>query len=1716
VIKRGLFILLIWCSFALAAFGQHTTVSATIQDANGQAFAFGTYKISFFSNGLGGPFFLAGAPFDPGTTFSGVLDSTGSFAGVSVPSSNFITPVGTAWFVTVCPAATTACFTKTIPITGGTMNLTGLVVPPAVGVPASQYNQAAAYRDTEIQGPYLGFTYYNLTDSTLHVCTGATACTWVSVGSGGGGGSPAGSDTQVQFNKAGSFGATSGFGVDNSTTPTVLNVPFSATFAGPKPWYDVTSPVFGAKGDGTTDDTAAIQGAMNAACAANAGTVYLPTPPAFYKVTQVQTGTSPTASPLNVNCQIHILGQNSTSGRAQFSTAPAVTITVTPGASPNPAPLFSISGSGAKQATLENLMLNCYNECIYVGGGTSNTRILNVNTSINGATGIGTAAQPNAAEVYGSQIWLYRIGGTALSNSFTTPSIIILNDNAPQPPGILDFENLVTVGVINAHSIVNQSGTAGDWILSNVSIEDSSLGYLLIDDDGTHHWSQINSINIKVPGVSDGTYPAFIKLNSGTATSVVGITMDNPDVAIPGAALVQVCAGSVAAATVTGNTNAPGGAIIDCSGNVTGNAAFSNGTGFDYYTSATISSRTDLQQFGAGSALRTFLPGSTPGSTYATTVIDAKSGYGLGVPTAFGPDASIHEATQGQVDVEFQTIFAPTSVTNTPVSGGSIATGVYTFWVLSSTSGGCVSTATSPPSLPTIVTLSGGNNSVTISWALPIAGVGTPIGYCVISTGGNLPNFNNDGSYRLQFISGASTTSATFTAPLSGCCANFTPSGNLSAVTHFTPQGVVTPVLDNIVYVDGIIYPRTNVGIQAAVAATPSGGTVILPPGTYALTGTGSEEILITGSLHFQCSGWGTVLQVGASVPTTTDIIHIKPSGFIRDVSVEDCNIEPVSGTPGRYGISVDENGNNANQVANLQIIHNEIGQLGGTQSIASINTVTGGNGVVWGSTIRDNQLFAGTLWAHIGDSFNFLRNVVTGSGACAEVDQVAGASHFVGEGNNCTTAGGAFVVHGAFQPKWVFNQNEQTVTSTETNGAIIDLLGDDYTIDTANVSGNNLNAHTFSAKNMYVAGAINALIENNGITVQATTGVGITIASGADSTSIGPNTFIGTSGGAVSTLNSGTHTQYFASRGTNAPGTNLWAPSDTTSALVLNRNSSSTSGDIFEVQDQLTNPLMGVLPNGSIFSATLESSATTSTCATPGGVITIISCPGGGSTPGVATRVVGGTTSTDTILTADCTPAPGRVAYQGSVAVAVTLPTATTLGCTNAVFRLTNNTTGSATAVTVTPTTWTVRGGSTIIIAQGRYATFYVDPAGTSWDVDDSDQPMTAGTGITITRGQYGPTINSAAGGIPALSAVTASISPTTIANGNNNETWQCSLTSTTDCFDIAESAPSSGTGAILSAGTLATSTAFPFRAFVTGSATSTFGNQVALDVDNLTAATSSQNQSSPISQNCGNIWNGAATKDCFTQTATYAAGTNPAVTMTYGHSGSTGQVIYAWPGTPQFNLNTVHITGGLVEGTTGSVAMTFQSGLDGAGTAIGAAAFRGGDITGGATAINAGAVTLRGGNVNVNTNTGATAGSVTIQGGVCTAVASATTCNGQVKINNAQFTTGTAAANDLACVTAANTIASCSSTGTGQFVGVIDSTATDDIIVTSLGSGGAHIFNAASATFTNGHFVCQSASTANLVVDSATVCTAGFGIGIYIGATGTQTAPLVAMRSY
>jgi hypothetical protein len=172
-------------ALAGASYGQSTTVSGTITDTGSTTWKNGTYSFSFkpaASNPVG-PYVWNGAAFNSAQTIAGNLDGTGSFS-VSVPSNTSITPAGSTWVFQVCPAASSTCYPAVLTITGSTQSLTSTVVPPAVSVnltnpPAG----ASAYNDAEITGAKTGSFYFNLSDSTIHMCSGFPPCTWLSIGS---------------------------------------------------------------------------------------------------------------------------------------------------------------------------------------------------------------------------------------------------------------------------------------------------------------------------------------------------------------------------------------------------------------------------------------------------------------------------------------------------------------------------------------------------------------------------------------------------------------------------------------------------------------------------------------------------------------------------------------------------------------------------------------------------------------------------------------------------------------------------------------------------------------------------------------------------------------------------------------------------------------------------------------------------------------------------------------------------------------------------------------------------------------------------------------------------------------------------------------------------------------------------------------------------------------------------------------------------------------------------------------------------------------------------------------------------------------------------------------------------------------------------------------------------------------------------------------------
>lgn len=84
----------------------------------------------------------------------------------------------------------------------------------------------------------------------------------------------------------------------------------------------------------------------------------------------------------------------------------------------------------------------------------------------------------------------------------------------------------------------------------------------------------------------------------------------------------------------------------------------------------------------------------------------------------------------------------------------------------------------------------------------------------------------------------------------------FSPCGNMNC-----PPGVIC--------VDGVTYPKTSTGIGNAITAAGANGTVYLPPGTYAVTGT----ISISATVHLYGAGDRlTILQTNSASADILDL----------------------------------------------------------------------------------------------------------------------------------------------------------------------------------------------------------------------------------------------------------------------------------------------------------------------------------------------------------------------------------------------------------------------------------------------------------------------------------------------------------------------------------------------------------------------------------------------------------------------------------------------------------------------------------------------------------------------------------------------------------------------------------------------------------------------------------------------------------------------------
>lgn len=317
--------------------------------------------------------------------------------------------------------------------------------------------------------------------------------------------------------------------------------------------------------------------------------------------------------------------------------------------------------------------------------------------------------------------------------------------------------------------------------------------------------------------------------------------------------------------------------------------------------------------------------------------------------------------------------------------------------------------------------------------------------------------------------------------------------------------------------------------ITAAIAATPSGGTLLFPPSYCLVSGSGSAIFTITKPIYIVGSGMdsGGIL-VSSTVPSTTDLFHFVPAlGGMRGVSIQDIAIQPQSGSPGRHLIHVDTTSANNIFAAEFQIRRTWLYDTTHGNSVFFNNTSSGLG--VFNSVIAECLITGPVNLLWVGDSIRFTGNIIStyvaGTGNPITISQLGGAGNVIIE--NCNiTGGGGTVITGATGIIISHNEFEQITTNTEANNAIIDITGSSTQVVRPLIIGNQIqaNASTGAPNLIRVGNAVGCVVDQNYLG-SGDGAVAVINTASASGTVMGPNnTYVGTS---ANITDSGTGTIY-------------------------------------------------------------------------------------------------------------------------------------------------------------------------------------------------------------------------------------------------------------------------------------------------------------------------------------------------------------------------------------------------------------------------------------------------------------------------------------------------------------------------------------------------------------------------------------------------------------
>ena len=298
----------------------------------------------------------------------------------------------------------------------------------------------------------------------------------------------------------------------------------------------------------------------------------------------------------------------------------------------------------------------------------------------------------------------------------------------------------------------------------------------------------------------------------------------------------------------------------------------------------------------------------------------------------------------------------------------------------------------------------------------------------------------------------------------------------------------------------------STAGIQAAISATPSGGALCIPNGSYLISGSGS--CILSRATAIRLLGVGEPLFIVAGgVPSTRNIICLAPTGPTVGWQISGLSIQGSGGVArGQHAIYIDTTAPGS-LLYNCIISDNTLSVTAGGHSIHVNNSQSTGG--FFNSQIERNNIES-IYFADVGDSITIAYNTINSNTSNTNpgiyVYQVVGSAGLEIFANNIASISGHILIDGGVMPIIRDNELETPTGFVNGRGAMIEIIGSVNPLWSPQMVNNVISAlaGTGSPIPIKITNATNALVQGGRINVIA--GSHISVGASATDTKIDQN----------------------------------------------------------------------------------------------------------------------------------------------------------------------------------------------------------------------------------------------------------------------------------------------------------------------------------------------------------------------------------------------------------------------------------------------------------------------------------------------------------------------------------------------------------------------------------------------------------------------------------